>query len=642
MAVNPLVGQPNPLLGALPWNPYPIQGSPYANIIPQSGLEDPGLELSEKTKCYQNGGWWDNETQTCVLSGFGGGGGGGGGWRPPSSSTSGSSEFDLGTVKTVDGFDLPVIIPGDPRFSDKAGTGVKVSDLPRGASAAEISKLEGGTREDNYQGIPAPGEVFVVNQTGIDSNGNKFNLPTVVADSSSPGGLHTPTAINIGTHSPYSHLTGNIKDAGAGAGKKSGLEGIIDSAFGGKEGEGGVSGILDSILGQTGIGQILSVVESVTGSNPLSGITGGASAGRPGLENARLNSTNQLAQGDSVSIAGKWVPDGSGGFKYSTDPNDKGTPNPTVSSSSGSSSSSSTSNSRDGSGGTPVGTTGGPSPHDGGGGSPSGSNTSNQRDGSGGTPVGTAGGPGPHSGASGGYVPNSLIAYRQSGGPLPPAGPPMPPQGMPPQGMPPAGPPMPPQGMPPAPMPPLPPAPQPMTFAEKVEEARKVIKSGRASVPSAPELSTPPGLMMVDAQGDGPVEIMPGAGSVAPGMVGPDQGVDTIDTELEEGSFVLNPEASEMYGDEVRAMVSGGPVYRQGGGIVGMANSASQALGQASEAIQSASGAIGGGSGGLSGAPGAGLGGGWASPRPYQPVSIGRPSGGFNTGLIAGLLGGSR
>ena len=150
----------------------------------------------------------------------------------------------------------------------------------------------------------------------------------------------------------------------------------------------------------------------------------------------------------------------------------------------------------------------------------------------------------------GGPVMNPLVSYRQNGGPLPGAVPPM---GAQPE-LPPAGPPMAPPAPVAPPAPPMPPAPK--SFAERVEEARMVIKSGRTSVPSSPELKAP----MVDAQGDGPVEIMQGAGSVAPGMVGPDMGVDTIDSELEEGSFVLNPEASEMYGDEIRAMCRGGKV----------------------------------------------------------------------------------
>ncbi len=151
---------------------------------------------------------------------------------------------------------------------------------------------------------------------------------------------------------------------------------------------------------------------------------------------------------------------------------------------------------------------------------------------------------------TGGSVMNPMIAYRNVGGPavLPGAVPPNQPA--------PAAPPMDPaMAQPQAPVAP-PPPPAPMTFAEKVEAARQMIKSGRTSVPMAPELSAP----MMDAQGDGPVMIHPEAGGVAPGMVGPDMGVDDIDTELEEGSMVMNPEASEMYAEELQMMMKGGVV----------------------------------------------------------------------------------
>ena len=233
----------------------------------------------------------------------------------------------------------------------------------------------------------------------------------------------------------------------------------------------------------------------------------------------------------------------------------------------------------------------------------------------------------------GGEVMNGLIAYRQSGGPLPGAvptledqaamaqQPPMDPMA---GGMPPMDPMAAQGGMPEAPMaPPVPPAPP--SFSDKVGQALEKIRSGRTTVPANPALAAPAptGPMMTDGQGNGPVEIMPGAGNVTQEMVGPDMGPDTVDSELEEGSFVLNPEASEMYGEEVRAMMYGGAVYKQGGGIVGMANDASQALGQASQAIEQASGSL-NGSGG-SNLPafnvGTGLGGSWAGTSAYQPLS---------------------
>ena len=55
--------------------------------------------------------------------------------------------------------------------------------------------------------------------------------------------------------------------------------------------------------------------------------------------------------------------------------------------------------------------------------------------------------------------------------------------------------------------------------------------------------------------------IHPEAGSVAPGMVGPDVGMDIVDAELEEGAYVMNPEASEMFGEELQLLMNGGMVH---------------------------------------------------------------------------------
>ena len=141
---------------------------------------------------------------------------------------------------------------------------------------------------------------------------------------------------------------------------------------------------------------------------------------------------------------------------------------------------------------------------------------------------------------------NKLV-YRQDGGVLPGAIPPA------------AGPTPTPAAAPAPPVAPQPPAGPPprRSFAEKVAEAKKMINQGATPVPVQP---VSPGPMMVDGQGDGPVEIMPGAGEPTMMEVGPDMGPDTVDTELMEGSMVMNPEASEMYGDEIRAMCRGGVV----------------------------------------------------------------------------------
>ena len=173
-----------------------------------------------------------------------------------------------------------------------------------------------------------------------------------------------------------------------------------------------------------------------------------------------------------------------------------------------------------------------------------------------------------------------LIDYRAEGGPIPGSVPPIaPPPGQPiPGSVPPMAPPpgmMPPGvpgGMPPgAPgMPPQPPMPpKRMTFAEKVMMAKEAINAGASSVPTVQPVAMSdmsmmdkqhqmPNGMMMDGQGHGPVEILGDAGMTTEQMVGPDMGPDDVDSELEEGSMVMNPEASEMYGEQIRAMMNGG------------------------------------------------------------------------------------
>ena len=166
----------------------------------------------------------------------------------------------------------------------------------------------------------------------------------------------------------------------------------------------------------------------------------------------------------------------------------------------------------------------------------------------------------------GGYAMNPLVHYRQVGGDLPPgpelidgvpaeealaAQAPVP-AGPPPGMAPPMGPQQPPQ-------PPMPVEPPRKTFAEKVMEAHKLIKGGQTSVPTEmPMMPQPP---MMDGQGDGPVMVHPEAGSLSPQMVGPDMGPDTVDAELEEGSFVMNPEGSEMFAEDLQMMVHGGEMH---------------------------------------------------------------------------------
>ena len=223
-----------------------------------------------------------------------------------------------------------------------------------------------------------------------------------------------------------------------------------------------------------------------------------------------------------------------------------------------------------------------------------------------------------------------LVAYRQVGGPIPGAVPPGPPPGagVPPGALPPGGPPLGPQGAPPGPgVPPGPPVPPPapprMSFADKVKAAKEAIQGSTAPVPVTPEVQqmAAPADPMMDAQGNGPVAIHPEAGAMAPGMVGPDMGIDDVDAELEEGSMVMNPEASEMYADELQGLYDGGRVmgYQNGGTIQdaagqvsSLANSAGSAVQQATQAIEQVAGVVGSGGGG----------------RPNLGVGFPRPPGG--------------
>ena len=151
-----------------------------------------------------------------------------------------------------------------------------------------------------------------------------------------------------------------------------------------------------------------------------------------------------------------------------------------------------------------------------------------------------------------------LIAYRAEGGSIPGAIP-VPSQGLP--GAIPAGPSeMPPQMPQEAPMAaPMPPARK--TFAEKVAEAKEVIKNGGMSVPKNPQMSP-----QMDAQGDGPIygDFQGGQPQVAP-----DMGVDTVDAKLAPGEFVMNKEATEANMPALEAMNSQGLAMRNGGMVPG-------------------------------------------------------------------------
>ena len=147
------------------------------------------------------------------------------------------------------------------------------------------------------------------------------------------------------------------------------------------------------------------------------------------------------------------------------------------------------------------------------------------------------------------------LVYAQNGAEIAPGAPIAPPGALPPMGPEMATP----EAAPAAPaLPPAPPA-RP-TFAERVMKAKEAIQGGTSSVPATPAVQAAVSNQALDGQGDGPVEMMPGSGQLMPTEVGPDQGVDTVDAMMPEGSFVMNPEASEMYGDEIRAMCKGGMV----------------------------------------------------------------------------------
>lgn len=125
------------------------------------------------------------------------------------------------------------------------------------------------------------------------------------------------------------------------------------------------------------------------------------------------------------------------------------------------------------------------------------------------------------------------------------------------------------QGMQPAPAPEMtmaapPPPPVRKTFAEKVQEAKAMIESGRSSVPQA--MMKPAGMIGYDGQGQGPIY---GDATMSPAEVGPDVGEDTVDAKLTPGEYVLNKEAVDMFGPQIEQMNQAGLEYRNAGGKVG-------------------------------------------------------------------------
>ena len=169
------------------------------------------------------------------------------------------------------------------------------------------------------------------------------------------------------------------------------------------------------------------------------------------------------------------------------------------------------------------------------------------------------------------FAKGGMVQYRQTGGVIAddgtmngqPVGAPVP-QGNPqmpspaPVGAPPAAPMAPPVPM----VPMMQEAPQ-ESFFDKFQKARDRVKKKTSmdliviEEPMPAPMATP----MMDGQGDGPVQVHPEAGMLAPMEVGPDMGVDTVDAELEEGSFVMNPEGSELFAEELQMMMHGGYVH---------------------------------------------------------------------------------
>ena len=156
------------------------------------------------------------------------------------------------------------------------------------------------------------------------------------------------------------------------------------------------------------------------------------------------------------------------------------------------------------------------------------------------------------------------LIYRQEGGDIPAVGP----EGVNPalqQAAPP------PQAAPmPQPMP-IPAAPTRVSFAEKVANAKKIIDQNKSM---GNPLPTPmPAAPMADAEGDGGVM---GDVTYSDVPVGPDMGTDTVDAKLTPGEFVMNKEATEMYGPEIEKMnqdgliarANGGSVYKEDGGYI--------------------------------------------------------------------------
>ena len=125
---------------------------------------------SAEAECIARGGTWNPATQQCIL---------------PGGESTGAEPGPGKTVTDAYGNQLPIIHPGDPNFSDPAGTHLNINDLPDGFTAQDVIDA-GGLVDPNHDKIPAPGEVYAQIVNG---------RPILVVESSNPGNTVAPTTL---------------------------------------------------------------------------------------------------------------------------------------------------------------------------------------------------------------------------------------------------------------------------------------------------------------------------------------------------------------------------------------------------------------------------------------------------------------
>ena len=126
-----------------------------------------------------------------------------------------AEEWTSPTLTVPSGEEIPFVSPGTEGVADEVGTWTDVSDvgalpsnegeeIPTGISTTDVDAAP-----DNYQGIPGVDEAFTTTYTGVDSAGETFEQPVVVVDSSNTGNLSQPTSVNVGSETPYGHVSGD-------------------------------------------------------------------------------------------------------------------------------------------------------------------------------------------------------------------------------------------------------------------------------------------------------------------------------------------------------------------------------------------------------------------------------------------------